>query len=525
MSNIFKAKKIITTDTDLYLNLLVDEAKIKDLPPKKLTVVNESTSEDDEHVVDELNLEGNTNNNNLKFQGTEKQEDVNQNGGGVSGNNNNNDDDEDGSEYTDETNASGSSRKSNINAGGNGGANNGAGNGAKMENVQNNVYEIPFEQLTAQQQRLKRLEKFMQLKFIKEKFNVSLSKEYTINSDYDEMVAEIEFHTNYHKKRNGIEFWKSTFVYGAKGCEYLNKMFDPFGFDLNGWGDHFSAIDANSNEEIFAELYDKYKSRFDGYSVEFRAILMFAGSAGAFVTANSIANVPGMNKIKESNPELFNKIRSNVANVTKSKIAEFAPSNQKKEINEQHEMYQRMMQEKRQMEQTMDMQRREMERMQENQRRIIAQQQSENAELKSKMSVNNVGASSPSNLPFISNQGSGATRINNPTRSESGGGGGLAAFGGLAGLARNLGLGSQPTNNPGILKKDPPSNPSGPSRGNLNDILNKLKQNLPKNDEASSVAEENTSDRRILMSSTVDSDKINGKASVKGKKSVLNVRR
>ena len=73
---------------------------------------------------------------------------------------------------------------------------------------------------------------------------------------------------------------------------------------------------------------------------------MFAGSAGAFVTANSIANVPGMNKIKESNPELFNKIRSNVANVTKSKIAEFAPSNKTKDINEQHEMYQKMVQEK-----------------------------------------------------------------------------------------------------------------------------------------------------------------------------------
>jgi hypothetical protein len=522
MSNfIRKAKKVITTDTDLYLNLLVDDTKIKDLPPKKLTVVNESTSEDDEHVVDELNLEGNNNNNNLKFQGTEKQEDGASGGGNGNGNGNENGDDEDNSsEYTDETRTSGSSRSKKSSKGANGGGN--VVNGGKMEDVQNNVYEIPFEQLPAQQQRLKRLEKFMQLKFIKEKFNISLSKEYTINSDYNEMVAEIEFHTNYHKRRNGIEFWKSTFVYGAKGCEYMNKMFDPFGFDLNGWGDHFSAIDANSNEEIFGELYDKYKSRFDGYSVEFRAILMFAGSAGAFVTANSISNVPGMNKIKESNPDLFNKIRSNVANVTKSKIAEFAPSNQRKEINEQHEMYQKMVQEKRQMEQAMESQRREMERMQENQQRIIAQQQSENAELKSKMAVSNVGGMSGSFGAQSPNRVNGsATRIDNPTRNE--GGGGLASFGGLAGLARNLGLGSQPTNGGGILKKDPPS--TAPSRGNLNDILNKLKQNLPKNDEASSVAEENTSDRRILMSSTVDSDKIKGKASLKGKKSVLNVRR
>jgi hypothetical protein len=506
MSNLIrKAKKIITTDTDLFLNLLADDTKIKDLPPQKLTVVNEGTSEDDEHVVDEVNLEGNKNNN-LKFQGTERQED----------DNNRNDDDDDSrdaSEYTDETKTSGSERTRQSGRGG--------GGGAKIEQVQNNVYEIPFAELPPQQQRLKRLEKFMQLKYIKEKFGVSLSKEYTINSDYDEMVAEIEFHTNFHKKRNGIEFWKSTFVYGAKGCEFLNKMFDPFGFDLNGWGEHFSAVDANSNDEIFGELYDKYKSRFDGYSVEFRAILMFAGSAGAFVTANSISNVPGMNKIKEMNPELFNKIKSNVANVTKSKINEFAPSNQTKEINQQHEMYQKMMQEKRQMEQAMESQRREMERMQENQQRlqenqqrIIEKQQSENNELKSKMSVSNVG---------VGLRNASATRFDNPTRSENngGGGGGLASFGGLAGLARNLGLGSQPTNS--VPNRNPPS--IAPSKGNLNDILNKLKQNLPKNDEASSVTEENTSDRRILMSSTVDSDKIKGQASLKGRKSVLSVRR
>ena len=70
MSNI-KPKKVITTDTDLYLNLLADDSKIKDLPPQKLTVVNENTSDDDEHVVDQLNLAGNTMNN-LRFQQTEK---------------------------------------------------------------------------------------------------------------------------------------------------------------------------------------------------------------------------------------------------------------------------------------------------------------------------------------------------------------------------------------------------------------------------------------------------------------------
>jgi hypothetical protein len=440
MSNI-QPKKILTTDTDLYLNLLADDTKIKDLPVQKLTVVNEATSED-EHVVDAINLEGN-NLNNLRFQQTEKAN---------SDKSKHDDDDDYDDDYSDSyksgSNASNGTKKSVAKA---------------ADEVKNNVYEIPFEQLPPQQQRLKRLEKFMQLKYIKEKFGISLSKEYTINSDYNEMCAEIEFHTNFQKKRNGIEFWKSTFVYGAKGCEYLNKTFDPFGFDLNGWADHFSAIDANSNDEIFGELYDKYKSKFDGYSVELRAILMFAGSAGAFVTANSISNVPGMSKIKENNPELFDKIKANVQNVTKNKINNMAPSKEKIEIAEQNMMFQKMMQEKQQMEKVMDAQRREMERMQENQQRIIEQQSESNMNRRMNLSAND--------------------------------------------------------------NKVPPKDVA-PSKSNINSILNKLKQNLPKNSETSSVTEENSSDRRVLMTSTVNSDKReNMKSSTKGKKSVLNIRR
>jgi len=425
-----KPAKFQTTDTDVFLNLLADDSKIKDQPVQKMTVLNENTSED-EHIVDALNLENN-NTTNLKFQQTDKAE------SDKSGS-------ESGSYDSEDSRSSKGSEKT------------------KSQQVINNQYEIPFEQLPPQQQRLKRLEKFMQLKYIKDKFNISLSKEYTINSDYNEMCAEIEFHTNYQKKRNGIEFWKSTFIYGAKGVEYLNKSFDPFGFDLNGWSEHFSAIDANSNEDIFGELYDKYKSKFDGYSVELRAILMFAGSAGAFVTANSIANVPGMNKIKETNPELFNKIKANVENVTKAKISNMAPSNEKMAAAEQNMMFQKMMQEKQQMERVLESQKNEMDRMASNQQRILEQQNMDSSILKNKVNMSGMNNTVPSKIG---------------------------------------------------------------EKSNINSILNKLKLNLPKNDETSSVTEENSSDKRVLMTSTVDSEKRgNIKSIIQNKKSILNIKR
>jgi len=67
-----KPTKNMTTDTDIFLNLLADESKIKDQPIQKMTVLNENTSEDD-YVVDAINLEGKSQSN-LKFQQTDKQE-------------------------------------------------------------------------------------------------------------------------------------------------------------------------------------------------------------------------------------------------------------------------------------------------------------------------------------------------------------------------------------------------------------------------------------------------------------------
>jgi hypothetical protein len=213
-------------------------------------------------------------------------------------------------------------------------------------------------------------------------------------------------------------------------------------------------------------------------------MLMFAGSAGAFVTANSIANVPGMNKIKENNPELFNKIKENVQNVTKSKIGGLAPSKQTVDIAEQNMMFQKMLNEKKQVEQMVDAQKREMERMQENQQRIIEQQQNENTALKNKI-----------------NTGSGT--------------------GSGTGTGTGTGTGSGSISGNAI-----PPKVTQPPKTNINSILDKLKKNLPKNNETSSVTEENSSDRRVLITSTVDSEKRrNIKPSLKGRKSVLNIRR
>jgi hypothetical protein len=123
-----------------------------------------------------------------------------------------------------------------------------------------------------------------------------------------------------------------------------------------------------------------------------------------------------------------------------------------------------MMQEKQQMEKVLESQRNEMDRMVNNQQRIIEQQNVDNSILKNKM---NVGGMNSNTVP---------SKVGEKT--------------------------------------------------NINSILNKLKMNLPKNDETSSVTEENSSDKRVLMTSTVDSEKRgNIKSIIQNKKSILNIKR
>jgi hypothetical protein len=163
---------------------------------------------------------------------------------------------------------------------------------------------------------------------------------------------------------------------------------------------------------------------------------------------------------------------------------------QTKDINEQNQMYQKMQQEKRQMEMALESQRKEMVRMQENQQRIIEKQQSENNALKS----NALKQSAASTI-------SGNT---------------------VPSIVRNVK--PSPLNPTSAAAK--PIQPTMTGSSNINSILNKLKQNLPKNDETSSVVDADSSDNRVLMSSTVDSEKIkNIRGSIKKNKQVLNIRK
>ena len=192
------------------------------------------------------------------------------------------------------------------------------------------------------QKRLKRLQKFAELKYIKDTYKVVLTKEFSYNSDYHEMCAEIEFHRANISKKNSVEFFKSM-VFGSVGMvDKLNKMFDPFGLkdSLDGFPEHLKMT--TNDSEIYEELADKYKSRFKEYSVEMRFLLLIVGSAAGFIAAKKASEaIPFFNNLDPKTKEDI------VRNLSKNVQNNIVPTSAaQKEKEEQNKILQFMMQQK-----------------------------------------------------------------------------------------------------------------------------------------------------------------------------------
>jgi hypothetical protein len=201
-----------------------------------------------------------------------------------------------------------------------------------------------YNTLPDEQKRLKRLQKFAELKYVKDTYKVILTKEFSYNSDYHEMCAEIEFHRANISKKLSVEFFKSM-VFGSVGMvDKLNKMFDPFGLKetLDGFPEHLQMTTGDS--EIYEELAEKYKGKFKEYSVEMRFMLLLVGSAAGFIASKKAAeSIPFFNNLDEKTKQDI------VKNLTKNIQAGIVPATaEQRNKEEQNRILQYMMQQKKQ---------------------------------------------------------------------------------------------------------------------------------------------------------------------------------
>jgi len=130
------------------------------------------------------------------------------------------------------------------------------------------------------------------------------AKRFTMDNALDEIKAEYTRLVDARQLETSIRFQRNMLMGLVTGVQWMNDKFDPFDLKLDGWseGVHENIEDY---DEIFEELYDKYKER-GKMPPEARLMFQLAGSGFMCHVSNSFfrSKMPSADDIFKKNPEL-----------------------------------------------------------------------------------------------------------------------------------------------------------------------------------------------------------------------------
>jgi len=131
-----------------------------------------------------------------------------------------------------------------------------------------------------------------------------VAKRFTMDNALDEIKSEYNRLVDARQLETSIKFQRNMMMGLVTGMEWMNNKFDPFDLKLDGWseGVHENIEDY---DEIFEELYDKYKER-GKMPPEARLIFQLAGSGFMCHVTNSFfrSKMPSADDIFKNNPDL-----------------------------------------------------------------------------------------------------------------------------------------------------------------------------------------------------------------------------
>jgi len=131
-----------------------------------------------------------------------------------------------------------------------------------------------------------------------------VAKRFTMDNALDEIKAEYMRLVDARQLETSIRFQRNMLMGFVTGTEWLNNKFDPFDLKLDGWSEGLHE-NIEDYDEIFEELYDKYKER-GKMPPEARLMFQLAGSGFMCHVSNSFfrSKMPSADDIFKKNPEL-----------------------------------------------------------------------------------------------------------------------------------------------------------------------------------------------------------------------------
>jgi len=159
-----------------------------------------------------------------------------------------------------------------------------------------------------------------------EKKGFAVNKRLNVYSNIDDLRTEVKRITYSIDVEKSIKFSRRMLVACCTGLEFLNKKYNPFEIQLDGWSENvMESVD--DYDEVFEELYVKYRSKV-AVAPEIKLIMMLGGSAMMFHLTNSMFKsvMPNMNDILKQNPGLVQNMVDAVKNTNPRGAEQPAPS-------------------------------------------------------------------------------------------------------------------------------------------------------------------------------------------------------
>ena len=207
---------------------------------------------------------------------------------------------------------------------------NSMGNNRTWDGFSKMTSEVPMNTVRPQMdEREKRRKKRAMLKKLDEwyeKGQIKHNSNFTMESTFEEVEDEYETALEDKRKKDSVKLQGWWFMTAINSLEYANSAFNPFDINLDGWGEQVSE-DIDSYEEIFTELYDKYKG---GKLAPELSLLLRLGFSAAMVNFTNKAlstAAPGFADIAKQNPEIMRMFTSATANVMSQNSPGFAMAN------------------------------------------------------------------------------------------------------------------------------------------------------------------------------------------------------
>jgi hypothetical protein len=167
-----------------------------------------------------------------------------------------------------------------------------------------------------------------------EKKGFTVNKRLNAYSPIDELRTEVKRITYSIEVDKSVKFSRRMLIACVTGLEFLNKRYNPFDIQLDGWSENvMEGVD--DYDEVFEELYVKYRTKMK-MAPEIKLIMMLGGSAMMFHLTNSMFKsvMPNMNDVMKQNPDLM----QNMMNAVQNTMAGGGASQSQPPSDGRHEM-------------------------------------------------------------------------------------------------------------------------------------------------------------------------------------------